>query len=227
MSDQCFRPDDLASVLAHLDDAPVRAHLEACPACRALVASYRAFLAGDSATGPEVAAAEEDLCRRIEEMTSAPPALDRKVVRPRALRWWDPAGWSGRRGLAYGLASAAAVVVVAILLLGPSARRTHGPLYRGEAPVAAVGSSAVRLDDGSIRLTWRAHPEAAAYLVRVLSADLTPLVSLTVTSDTTTVLEARTLGGFERGGGPLLWDTAPIVRGDTLSAGAPQVLPRE
>jgi len=228
MDDSCFRPEEVASVLARIDEPPVRAHLDACPACRALVAGYRAFLAGDTVRGPHVAAAEQHLAGWIEDLTRTQRAPDPPMAPTGVLRRWRPVGVPRRRGVIFAMASAAAVAAIVFHFLGGPTRPAETPLYRGRPPAQAPSSAATRLADGSVRLSWPAVRDADGYRVQVLSPALRRLWSITVTGDTTTTLDAETQARFgEQEDAPLLWDLAPIVRGDTLAPGEPRVLPRE
>lgn len=227
MDDRCFRVDDLDAILTRADEPDVRAHLQACPACRSLLAEYRAFVAGQQASDPRIAAAEADLQGRIAAITGIERAGVPSAARARPPRWWQVSTWSPRRGAVFAVASTGALIVLAVLWLGRPTSWPGEPLLRGEAAPAPTARAAARLEDGSVHFTWPADPNAGAYRLRILSSELAPLTSIAVVRDTTTTLPGATLAQLERdGSGPLLWDLAPVVEGDTLTASAPLLLPQ-
>ncbi len=229
MADGCIHEEDLAAALDRADELAVRAHLETCPACRSLVASYRAFLAGDLVADAETIAAERDLARRIAALTGAHAAERSPAADLIDSRWWQRLLRPRARRYALALASASAVVVAVVLWSSKEPAPPTAILLRGEVPaIAGAGMSAHRLADGSVRLIWNRHPGAEAYRVRILSPEMTTLAVMDAAGDTTLQVSAATLTGLAgTARGPLLWDVAPVVQGDALAAPAPRMLPRE
>ncbi len=151
MSDQCLTIEDLGE----LAELPVgdsrRAHLDGCPRCQGLVASYAAFFT------PEDIPPEADVADAGARLSAA---LEREIGAETGGNIVRPASFTQRFLGMRPLAAAAAVLVVALGLSlmrdGPGAPPLE-PVLRGAGDeVVAFQGEAVALAGDGYRLRWPA-----------------------------------------------------------------------
>lgn len=177
MTDRCFGPEDLDDLLALADDDPRRRHLDGCPACRSLLASYRKYLdPGDLPSDARKDEAELALLSFIDErILGEEPAVDSG----------EHASFSLRRlldslrgpALAPALILIVALAVVTILW---STRDAMRPERRSgivrDLPMEENASGALNpvaeLREGTVELAWQAVEDADGYRIQILSVDL-------------------------------------------------------
>lgn len=175
MSD-CIPVEELEALLEDPSD-PRHAHLQDCPRCRALLASYGRFLAAD----PEHAdfAAEAELGARLDaaiHIGERPGLLGRLWSGP----WLRPA------------LGGAALLLALVLLLPPEEPPPSDPsgLLRQEGAVATeLALDARSLADGGYRLTWQRVEGVIEYRVQLFDAERAPLATLPAGGDTTLVVD--------------------------------------
>jgi hypothetical protein len=179
MTQGCF-PDAALDQVAGWDPAdPRRAHLDACPGCRARLAAYLSFVKAEDVPGADPEDAEARLSAVLAGLAGASAAAPPRATRPRRARWLRPA-----------LAVAATLVVAVGLwrgLAAVSARPAAGLVLRGEgeARPAPVVQPARALDGGRLALSWRRQPQADAYRVALHDADLRQVAVLDAGADST------------------------------------------
>ena len=200
MKERCPEPQQLVQVATAAEDHPWQTHLQACPRCRAVLASRDAFLnegAGRESRGEKSDRAEADAETRLEGF------IRDLVVEKHA------------GGFPSWLMSLAALVLVAIGLwaLVPQweAWRESGSLVPGQEPVRMRGGqqatavwAAPRVAipaAGGLDLAWEPFPGADGYLVIVRGADLQELARLEAGPQTRLVvapgdLPPEAVGGY-------------------------------
>jgi len=216
LTEPCIEIHELEDVLTLPEEHPRRLHLEGCPRCRALLASYLEFLdPADPAPEAERKAAKV----RLDE------ALDREI--PGA---WVEAKRPSRAGLLerlrvpWGSASwRPALLVIGILLVVITGRSLFRdaeerglPRYRGEARASEFALRSMPREDGAHLLSWRSQAGADEYRVRLFGADLLEKASWSAGGDTALVLTSEMLEGR---GTPssLTWSVSAIRHGDRMS----------
>lgn len=166
MTQDCFPDTSLATVASWAPDDPRRAHLDACPGCRARLAAYLSFLKAEDVPGADAEDAERRLSAALAGLAGAPAAALPRTAIPRRASRLRPV-----------LALAATLLVAVGLWRGLAAtavRPASGLILRGEgeARPAPVIQSARSLADGRLALCWRRQPQADAYRVALHDADL-------------------------------------------------------
>jgi hypothetical protein len=202
MSEKCISPAEMGGLLAASADDPRWVHVNQCPGCRTLAASYRAFLDGNPALADSDADAELD--RRLAAEIQLQPTVVGKT------RSW--------RGPIFGasLAMAAVLATIVILTGRPMAPNSHSIVIRGqqspEGTVMATHPVQV-LPGGKLRLTWSPVPEIETYAVRLVAGDLAEKDRWIVEADT--VLTIRMPAGMSPGGagGDLYWQVEALQSG--------------
>jgi hypothetical protein len=214
---------------------PRRAHLNACPRCRARLATYLEFVeAPPAVSGPQ----------REEALARLGAALDREILgrarttarsfpAHRRRPWLDGRALLGERGLPAGaLAAAALLAVIGLTVLrvqerppGVVLRAQHG---RGgtELPETVAGHLE---DDGSLLLRWRPVAGATAYRVELLDGELALLAAFEAGADTQRVIPADALRRAVHTAGSHAWTVTALVHGDVIarSRPAPLVIDRQ
>lgn len=159
---RCIHAEEAAAILELPADDPRRHRAERCPACRAILAGYRAFLAepsepvpGEDAAGVRLRAHVRDLVRGPAREPSASP-----MVRLRQL-------W--RRPL---LAAAAATAVVALTWIAFDARRPGDvPRLRGTETSTPLAVD-VRHEGSDLVVAWTVSNACDAWSVVLLDDTL-------------------------------------------------------
>lgn len=174
MAKPCPTLEELAAWVDLPANDTRRSHLQHCPRCQAVVASYGAFM------DPENLPAGADLQDARQRLSAS---LDREigvggvgdVVRPAAARWRP-----------FSRSSVAAVAAVMVVALGLSLMRgrIEGPPQRdvlrgGPDPAAAFSGDIMATDTAGYRLSWPAAADpTATYRIVVYGADLTEVARL-------------------------------------------------
>jgi len=217
--------------LADLADAPAtdprRAHVDACPRCRARLADFAAFVRDERDTAPaELAAAERTLAAAVAARLDAmgagttpasaqpqPPAVTPLPARPRRRVAWT--AW----------AAAAAFAVSAGWLVV----RHNGPvLERGTRATAPARDRVVLLaplrGDGAVTLRWQDVPGADRYVVRFVGADLVEVARSPGLDRASYVLERAALPTGLARGTSVLWQVVAFREGERVAASEPATL---
>jgi len=228
---RCFLIEELEFVLSLPDDDPRRRHLDECPRCRALLASYRQFLAPDAApAGADTA----DAARRLEA------ALDREIGAGQMPAPVTPGGESGRtrrgwprllpRGVpqrtALAMAAALALVLVLPHVLPLPAGSGGERILRGRDAAASgpVLTPPRSLYGGGLALAWTGAAGADGYRVVLYDTGLAEVATLEAGRDTTLILPAARLTALLEAHGELLWEVVALRGGDELERSRPGVL---
>ena len=169
--ERCIEVKELAEVLACGPDDPRRRHLDGCPRCLALAASFEGFMAGR----------EDQSGLATEELARMDQALAREMVGERESRRWP-------RWL---VAVPAAAAVLAFFFASPWERSPlpDPTVMRGEVqPDTLLATHPVRQGEhGEALLSWEPSALADSYVVELLGEDLGFLTQVTVGD---TLLEA-------------------------------------
>ena len=191
-----------------------KAHLLACPRCRALIQAYREFQ--DPAELPEganpaLARSRMTACLAAEMTRGAEPG------EKRATRSWF------RRPATLALLAAAAVLIVALggVLYDPhpDSRGPSGILRGNQTPAQ---TSSTWLEDGSLSLTWPAVDEAGKYRLLFYDRSLEETGSREIGN-----IQAVTLSPVEwvQLGRPAIWRVEALRSGDRIMLSAPAYVP--
>lgn len=227
-TDACFEVEDLEGVVAAIERGERPAHLDACPRCRALLASCRTFLdPTDPPEGSDITDASRRLAlpallgwegRRSAEGRSADSVSSAKASARRS-RWRFDMPWL--RPI-YAVAAILLVAFVAREIVPGMGRQDPSRVLRGHAPAAAsVELLAPRADmQGSIVLEWHEVSGAESYDMIVYRQDLSVVkrmkiakaTSVTLTSDDVTALGAAHAA---------YWQVIATKGGEELARSAP------
>jgi hypothetical protein len=230
MNPSCIRPEEFGNIEALCADDPIRVHLAECPRCQARWKAYRAFLedASSPARSADEAAAEAALGAMVRTEFGLPGAKQAVAREPRS----PHAGWRGWFSSRAGtrlliLTPSAALVAVAIVMLAANHRPLPGePAFRGSESSAILRlESPQALPDGSIRLSWSAVAGADSYRIRVLDTALDPVLQVTVSGETSTVVRMADLGDAARSGARYLWRVTVLREGEEIGTSGVGTLP--
>jgi hypothetical protein len=231
MAEACYSLEQLAELAVLAADDPRLAHLQACPRCRALLASYQNFMAPGPLPGAARAAAAE------RELTTV---LEREILGPEK---GGVAGIEPRSGLAQRILDlltlprlrpvlAVAAALLLILGLPKVIDQHHGeapqPVLRGQAPAeegVVLSAEAVLQADGSVRFSWRPTSSADLYRLEFYTADLAELAHIATRSDSVFVLSAGILPGVADISAIAYWRLGALSRGDVTVRSPLQAFP--
>lgn len=237
MTRDCYQIEDL-SELADLDpDHPRLAHAKGCSRCRSLLTEIREFRGPRRVPeGADPDAADDHLASVLDsELRRSRDTLDTESSAQAPLAY-EPTGlWARiRKELmtpafrpVWGLAVAAAIVIVFIQITGESAEEALR-VVRDAAPIEIEAPSLLppsRLDSGSIRLVWHKMTGADSYQVLLHNLNLDELARLDTGPDTLLVLTEEL---FEPIPLPadrqVLWQVVALRRGDRIGISRPGTL---
>jgi len=221
MPDSCIEIHELEEILRLPRDDSRRRHLETCPRCRAVVASYKDFL--DPADAPPDAHLQKVkvrlgrtldakiLGRKTEVLESRRPSFMERIFPRRWSAYWRPA---------LVLAGLILIVFTAREFLPDRESRGDRQLYRGaETQESALVAQAVLLEAGEIRLSWTPMAEADEYRVRLFGADLLERAEWRAGADTVFLIPgAEILSHAESS--PLFWTVSAFRNSDLLGESA-------
>jgi hypothetical protein len=213
--DKCLENNELEEVLALPAEHPRRRHLEDCPRCRALLASYAEFLDPAEQSGSRPG----DARREIRE------ALDSRILGPD--RSVEPSGNFFERLSAALWRPALALAAVVVIFLGVQNLFFDGPgelRYRGEAYSGDFVFPVETLEDGSLEFRWQSVDGADEYRLVILGADLLEKETLSAGADTFLVIPAERAETL-RQAGPLFWELNAFRSFDRLKGSQARSLP--
>jgi hypothetical protein len=191
LKESCIDVEQIVSVLELPADDARRRHVEVCPRCRNLARSYTLFLRAETGPGAQPETARERLAEVILEAAGAshPPEITRQgATKPRSekakTRWWST--W---RLAPAGLAAAAAITLLAVMLW-PDHSITPPVLRNGRTPRAGTLSlhPAEIVTNGGVRLTWTQARGADHYEIRVYNSELDEIYRHPAVTDTSVVI---------------------------------------
>lgn len=214
-SAHCIPVKALGELEALTPEHPWRRHLADCPHCRALLAAYRGFLAGEPALAD--AAREARLAAMIEGEIAGLKAEDAGGGIP--LR---------RRGLPRWLAPALGVAAVALVAVGlwPHAQGPEprlGDALRG--PSRSVDSLRVEPREEGLLLRWQNPAGGERAEVLLFDAEVTPLAAFHVSGADSLLLPAARLDSLRATADALFWRVRVSGAGAAAES-APRALPR-
>jgi hypothetical protein len=224
LKSRCFHEEELEVILALPEGDPRLAHAEECPACRALLLSYKKFMA----PGGEAGVTErDDAARRLADFIAkeiAAPgsgAGGEKVVpfRRKLTTWF--AGGKLRPALALA-AVVALVVIVPLIGRGPGDAPITGVLRENGSAPALRGEVSV-LSDGRVELTWDPVEEADAYRVVLYGADLEEAARFDVAGRSSLTVDPEGISP-SGGSGTLLYRVLALRGGDEVARSELRVL---
>jgi hypothetical protein len=217
MTERCFRLDELDSILDLDPEDPRRRHLAECPLCRARLAAYRAFIAeGPAAPGSQPERAKADLEAFIARITHAgAQPKTRSGLRARLREFRVP-----RFVLVPGLATAAVVAIILILVLRPfsGGDRELLPSLRGlESPTAGrvvLSAQPAALSGTTINFSWSPLSDSDRYQVEVFNAKLEEVARFEAAGDTSLTVQTNRVGAAA---GTLWWRVVAFRDGDEIA----------
>jgi hypothetical protein len=226
LNDGCFEIEDLEAVMAAEKRGDHPAHLDECPRCRALLASYQAFLkppdlppgarvkeAADRLRLPVMAGFEEDHGRTSAARRVAPGRGRIRLGVP----WLRPV---------WGLAAIVLVVILVRQVTQESNRNLPSHVLRGDesaGPAAVVLLPPQVTAEGEATLSWRAVPGAEAYTIVFYRSDMAVIGRRTVDRDTTASVPKREAGEL-LSKGLLFWQVRAMKSGAETGHSAPRQL---
>jgi hypothetical protein len=208
----CIEVTEIAAVLDLPAGDPVRRHVETCPRCRSLVASYQSFVEAAPVAGADLERVRGMLDARIRADASHwKPAIAparafpwQKLLRPMPL-------------LAAGL------VVIAAAAFWTSSRQPEQSSLRESAPQAqafALNAAQVAAD-GTIHLSWSAMTGADQYQVRLYGPDFGEIYRSPNTSETALTVDRTALPANLPPTLDLTWRVFARSQGDVIATSAP------
>jgi hypothetical protein len=104
---------------------------------------------------------------------------------------------------------------------------TDAPVMRGESETleGELTSSATRSSDGTIRLEWKASPEADRYTLTFFSADLQEIARLSDLRETRFDLAASSMPPALRSAKPVLWRVSAMHGADEMARSKMTAIP--
>jgi hypothetical protein len=192
MADHCFSADELADILEMPEGDARREHLGTCPRCRAVLAEYRAFLAGEAEAGDDQYAEADGRLRA---------ALQREIFGDAHA----PAGAEPRpRGRFFQLLTLRPALTLAALLLAILAVDTFRRgtdrggvvLRQSEGGSAAESLEALPTElagDGGVLFHWSGTVVADAFEIQIFDQQLEELGRFPASGDSLLVLPLATL----------------------------------
>jgi hypothetical protein len=234
--DRCWTCEELGSLADLAAEDPRLVHLESCPRCQALLASYRCFMDGTAArTVPGSREAGRRLAAVLEqEVAACPPADPQGEAGPRTVlpnarstvksARWRP-GWLWRPAL--GLAACLAVAF-SLWAIGHFPDHHDGPvLFRGETqPSGWMLHAPQTVDGGGLHLSWEAPLADCGFRVEIFDAALEPLETFD-TAAGEIVIPAQDRSAWETVSHPLHWRVLAVRGGDVIASSGLSSLPLE
>jgi hypothetical protein len=207
-----------------------RPHLDRCPRCRALLASYEEFLRGAPLPGMDAAAAASKMRASLEDAmrseglgraSGAPPAAERRNL---LLLLKGLLHEPGLRPILITGATAVLVLVAAgVVTLRQRSGAEDEALLRGRAAgIQDPFTPRVSLEEGRDRMlfAWRPQAGADGYVLLFLRSDMSEAGRLDAGTDTSLGVTVRSLPGGIRSGEVLLWRVVALQDGDELDRSA-------
>jgi hypothetical protein len=226
MSHHCVEIEDLGTIAQLAPDTALRREIDECPRCRALLASYLAFLVAQPSPGSRPGDADELLETFIRQHVEgvepersgreerADGGIESEVPPPAAPRR------SSFRLLWPRLAplAAAVVLVVAVALWSPWSSDTPSGVERGEQTAEGLRLGDATVAGGAIALSWTSHPEATDYRVVLYDERLSEIARFGPIEQTHLSVALDELPGVR---GQIVWRVFALQRGDEIARSSP------
>lgn len=214
MEAHCIDVEHIAEVAGLPDDHPQRRHVQSCPRCRSLVASYRAFLKAEPLPGSGVERARAVLDERIradaERWAARAPAAS-QTREP----WWR--GWLKPAPLV----ATAAVAAIAAIMVWNARSPQESALRDANSTAAPFSLHDARVDAQSIHLSWTPMPGADGYEVRLYGPDLSEVYRHPATPQTEVDIPRASLPHDLPASLDLTWRVYALAGGDPVETSAP------
>lgn len=231
MSQRCYRAEEIAEIAGLKAHDERRRHLDDCPRCRALLASFGEFVTPPAVpVGANLPDAERRLQVALEREILGPGLPDRPdpiaepgggsgfLGRLRAL--WESPAWKP----ALGLAGAAALIAVMVTVWMPSGTDDGPVVLRGQDPGALVVHPPERLGTNTIRMSWTPVEGADRYAVQILDPRGQVALSFEAGTDTFLVLTTSDLARIATTGRSVPWRLAAFHGLDPVTSSRAQTL---
>jgi hypothetical protein len=207
----CIDVQEIGAVLELPADDPRRRHVEMCPRCRSLVASYTSFVEAEPADGSDLERVRGMLDARIRAGASRWKPSRSSV---RAF-WWQL--WLRPLPLL-----AAGLVVVSAAVYWTS-RQPEQSSLRETTPQSRTFalSPAEVAADGSIHLSWSAMTGADQYQVRIYGPDFGEIYRAPNTTETALNVDRAVLPANLPATLDLTWRVFALSQGDVIATSEP------
>lgn len=215
MTEECFRLDELDSLIDLDPEDPRGRHLAGCPLCRARLSAYRAFIAGSPPLpGSKPERADAGLSAFLDKMVHG--AVEKEAGNGFLARFLGRR--MTRRTLIPGLAAAALAAVILVIVLNPFADgdRQPAPLRGLDTPTAgallSVQPAVVR--EGAVVFNWAQVPDSDRFVVQIFDAKLDEIARFDAGRDTSLIVRADIMPEAD---GSLFWRVTALREGDEIA----------
>ena len=212
LSQTCIDVEDIGAVLALPPDDPVRLHVEACPRCKSLVASYRSFVDGKSTEGADLERVRGMLDARIRADASRwKPAKE-----PARANWWQAL-------LRPAPLIAAGLIVIAAAVFWSKSREPETSSLRESTPqVESFALEPAKIAaDGSLELNWSPMSGADQYQVRLYGPDFSEIFRSANTATTSLSINPDRFAAKLPPTLDLTWRVYALSQGDVIATSPP------
>jgi hypothetical protein len=215
VEEHCIDIERIEEVLALPADHPERRHVDTCPRCTSLAASYRSFVEAqpDEDAGLDQARVVLDTRIRDDARRWSPPQAARSPLSRASM-------WDVFRRPAFVVAFVSAVIAaVAVFTLRSPERET----FRGSRTQATgfVLHPADIAADGTIHLSWEPVTGANEYQVRIYGPDMSEIYHSSPAAETSLTLSRSVLPGDLPASLNLTWQVDALTQGDVVGSSAP------
>jgi hypothetical protein len=226
MNNDCIDVERIPEVLKLRADDPERRHVETCPRCSAILASYRAFMKAEIIAGSDPDDADTRLTAFLTSKIGAPQDatedvtgaedLSRKGFLPRIIEgfFMRPA-W---------VAALLLIIVAGVFLWRPWT--SEQTVLRGSSQVGVPQpltlSAPQKLPGDRVRLEWTPMAGADSYQVRLYDKYLNGIARLEPTHETELIID-RSMLPIETPD-ELIWRVVALKRGDEIGSSDPASL---
>lgn len=171
MTSECIDVERIADVLELSEQDPLRHHVDQCPRCSSLLATYRVFIKAEATAGADTSDAEARLMdylqARIGAVAPAPPAPDTTP---------DDGGFFARLKGAVVLrpawvAAALVVIAAAVMWWRPWVAEQPALRSKAESPLLEILAPET-LSNGSVRIDWHVYEGADKYEIVLYNNNL-------------------------------------------------------
>jgi hypothetical protein len=224
--DRCFSIEEMDGILGLDPTHPRRRHLESCPRCSARLLVYKEFIEDLSpAPGSDTRDAAVRLRQAFDEELGRRQMREGTEARPTS-SWTGRFWWLRPRTIQPAWALAAVLFVAGALYAGSHYRSTRGDsdLLRSTPPSGAVSDRgtvelmAPRIGPGGeIEMRWHAVPNADAYRVRLVGADLADLAHFEPIPDTRLSLRRDQIPRSLSAGDVIGWEVVAMRAGQEIA----------
>lgn len=226
MSNDCIDVERIPEALELPADDSKRRHVETCPRCSAILASYQAFMNEEKVAGSDPDDAESRLTAFLASKIGAPRDVievdagvkdaTRQRLMPRIVE-----GFFRRPAMV-----AALLVIIAAGVLWwrpwiPDQTVLRGP-SQGDVSQPLTLSAPQKLSEGTVRLEWTPMAGADGYQVRLYDKSLNEIARLEPTSVTALIIDRSMLPVDAPD--EMIWRVVALDGGDDIGSSDPAPL---